>query len=85
MLRKAATISTPVMEITNEGDTWTIKTSTTLKTMELKFKVSIYVSVQCFRNRHCRPKLISAPRIKRLIYQGAAGDKVQGGEGLSPG
>merc|ERR1712189_104086 len=39
MLRKAATISTPVMEITNEGDTWTIKTSTTLKTMELKFKL----------------------------------------------
>merc|ERR1711931_460566 len=39
MLRKAATISTPVMEITNEGDIWTIKTSTTLKTMELKFKL----------------------------------------------
>ena len=40
LLRKAATVSTPVMEISEEGGTWTIKTSTTLKTMELKFKVS---------------------------------------------
>ena len=39
LLRKAATVSTPVMEITEDAGTWTIKTSTTLKTMELKFKV----------------------------------------------
>merc|ERR1712243_429622 len=36
LLRKAATVSTPVIE---EGGVWTIKTSTTLKTMELKFKL----------------------------------------------
>merc|ERR1712013_527415 len=35
LLRKAATVSTPVMEVTEEGGVWTIKTSTTLKTMEL--------------------------------------------------
>merc|ERR1712198_253214 len=39
ILRKAATASTPVMEVTEEGGQWTIKTSTTLKSMELKFKV----------------------------------------------
>merc|ERR1712242_375074 len=38
LLRKAATVSTPVMEVTEDGGVWTIKTSTTLKTMELKFK-----------------------------------------------
>merc|ERR1711970_352141 len=38
LLRKAATVSTPVLEITEEGVVWNIKTSTTLKTMELKFK-----------------------------------------------
>merc|ERR1719167_925308 len=27
------------MDVTEEGGTWTIKTSTTLKTMELKFKL----------------------------------------------
>merc|ERR1711902_27225 len=39
LLRKAATVSTPVMEVSEEGGVWTIKTSTTLKSMELKFKV----------------------------------------------
>merc|ERR1712193_317608 len=39
LLRKAATVSTPVVEVTEEGGVWTIKTSTTLKTMELKFKL----------------------------------------------
>merc|ERR1712123_155725 len=39
LLRKAATVSTPVMDVSEEGGVWTIKTSTTLKTMELKFKL----------------------------------------------
>ena len=38
LLRKAATVSTPVMEVSEDAGVWTIKTSTTLKTMELKFK-----------------------------------------------
>ena len=42
LLRKAATVSTPVMEVSEEGGVWTIKTSTTLKTMELKFKVFLF-------------------------------------------
>ena len=39
LLRKAATISTPTLEVSESDGVWTIKTSTTLKTMELKFKV----------------------------------------------
>merc|ERR1711892_697180 len=39
LVGKAATVSTPVMEVSEEGGAWTIKTSTTLKTMELKFKL----------------------------------------------
>merc|ERR1712121_357040 len=39
LLRKAATWSTPHMEITETDGNWSIKTSTTLKTMELKFKI----------------------------------------------
>merc|ERR1712096_24754 len=39
LLRKAATVSTPQMDVTEDGGVWTIKTSTTLKTMELKFKL----------------------------------------------
>ena len=39
LLRKAATVSTPVMEVSEAGGVWTIKTSTSLKSMELKFKI----------------------------------------------
>ena len=39
LLRKAATVSTPTLEVKEEGGVWTITTATTLKTMELKFKV----------------------------------------------
>ena len=72
ILRKAATVSTPViqiiniiiaifiviiiinsyhqvMEITEAGGVWSIKTSTTLKSMDLKFKVYLYLylSLNC--------------------------------------
>ena len=39
ILRKAATISTPQMEVTEEDGIWTITTSTMLKSMSLKFEV----------------------------------------------
>merc|ERR1712170_228455 len=39
MLRKAATVSTPTMEVSEENGVWTILTSTTLKSMELKFEL----------------------------------------------
>jgi len=40
LLRKAATVSSPVMEVSRDGDVWSIKTSTSLKSMELKFEVN---------------------------------------------
>merc|ERR1712071_217737 len=39
LLRKAATVSPPVCHISEEGGVWTIKSSTTLKSTELKFKL----------------------------------------------
>merc|ERR1719464_433449 len=39
LLRKAATASTPVFEVSVEGDVICFKTSTMLKSMELKFKL----------------------------------------------
>ena len=41
LLRTAAQASTRVMEITEEDGEWSIKSSTTLKTVELKFKVKL--------------------------------------------
>ena len=43
LLRKAATVSTPVLEITENSGLWSIKSSTTLKSIELKFKVLLYI------------------------------------------
>ena len=40
LLREAATVSTPVCKISKEGGVWTIKSSTTLKTTQLKFKLN---------------------------------------------
>ncbi|XP_064460511.1 fatty acid-binding protein-like [Ornithodoros turicata] len=37
--RKLASTSKPVVEIKNEGDQWSLKTSTFLKTSEIKFKL----------------------------------------------
>merc|ERR1712080_241168 len=39
LLRKAATVSTPTMTIAEEGGVWNIKTATTLKSIDLKFKL----------------------------------------------
>ena len=39
MLRKASTTPTPVTEVSEERGDWTVKTSTTLKTVELRFKL----------------------------------------------
>merc|ERR1712129_216012 len=39
LLRKAATASSPVFEVSVEGDVISFKTSTMLKSMELKFKL----------------------------------------------
>merc|ERR1711887_19463 len=41
LLRKAATVSTPIVEITESNGVWSIKSSTTLKSMELKFKIGV--------------------------------------------
>lgn len=37
--RKIMTSSSPTVEITNEGDQWTITTSTLLRTVTLQFKL----------------------------------------------
>ena len=39
LLRKAATVSTPVMEVSETDGVWTIKTTTTLKSVELRFRI----------------------------------------------
>ena len=41
LMRKAATSSTPVMEITESGGKWRIQTKTTLKSTEINFEIGV--------------------------------------------
>ena len=48
MLRKAATISTPTMEITESGGKWKMVTSTSLKSIVLEFEMVITIFKKFF-------------------------------------
>ncbi len=62
LLRKAATVSSPVMEVSKEGDLWVIKTSTSLKSMELKFEVNLlYLSIKCLVALGSSPPFVYKP------------------------
>merc|ERR1739845_163369 len=53
LLRKAATASTPVMEITENDGNWVMKTSTSMKTIELKFKLGVPFQEDTTDGRKC--------------------------------
>merc|ERR1712071_267335 len=52
--QKAATASTPVMEITENEGNWTMKTSTSLKAIELKFKLGEPFDGETTDGRKCQ-------------------------------
>merc|ERR1711931_139841 len=53
LLRKAATASTPVMEISESDGNWVMKTSTSMKSMELKFKLGVPFEEETTDGRKC--------------------------------
>merc|ERR1711872_653083 len=54
MLRKAAMASTPTMTITNDGGNWTMCTKTTMKSVELKFKLGEEFDEETTDGRKCK-------------------------------
>merc|ERR1711892_1066772 len=54
ILRKAALASTPVMSITEEGGHWTMTTRTSLKAIELKFKLGEEFEEDTTDGRKCK-------------------------------
>merc|ERR1712243_163921 len=53
LLRKAAMSSTPVMTITETGGNWTMVTKTTVKSIELKFRLGEEFEEDTTDGRHC--------------------------------
>merc|ERR1711970_423017 len=54
LLRKAAMASTPVMTITEAGGNWTMITKTSMKSIELKFRLGEEVEEDTTDGRHCK-------------------------------
>eukprot|EP00090_Calanus_glacialis_P036741 TRINITY_DN62803_c0_g1_i1.p1 TRINITY_DN62803_c0_g1~~TRINITY_DN62803_c0_g1_i1.p1 ORF type:complete len:135 (-),score=36.39 TRINITY_DN62803_c0_g1_i1:62-466(-) len=54
ILRKAALASTPVMSISEEGGHWTMTTKTSLKAIELKFKLGEEFEEDTTDGRKCK-------------------------------
>merc|ERR1712154_369788 len=54
ILRKAAMASTPVMTIAEEGGNWTMITKTTVKSIELRFRLGEEFEEDTTDGRHCK-------------------------------
>merc|ERR1712133_253884 len=54
LLRKAAMASTPVMTITESGGNWTMVTKTSMKSIELKFRLGEEFEEDTTDGRHCK-------------------------------
>ncbi len=52
-MRKAATSSTPTMEITESGGKWKILTKTTLKSTEINFQIGVPFEETSTEGRKC--------------------------------
>merc|ERR1712076_109202 len=54
ILRKAAMASTPVMSIAEDGGNWTMITKTSVKSIELRFKLGEEFEEDTTDGRHCK-------------------------------
>merc|ERR1711887_216984 len=54
LLRKAAMASTPVMTITEAGGNWTMVTKTSMKSIELRFRLGEEFEEDTTDGRHCK-------------------------------
>ena len=54
LMRKAATVSTPTMEISKDGNKWKMVTKTTLKSIELNFEIGVPFEETTTDGRKCK-------------------------------
>lgn len=74
MLRKMAATATPTCEITQSGDEWNMKTSTTFKTTEIKFKMGEAFDETTADGRKCK-STIAKEGDNKLIHKQICGDQ----------
>jgi len=74
ILRKMASTATPVTEITRDGDDWNIKTTTTFKTTDIKFKLGEEFDEVTADGRNCK-STITKEGDDKLVHMQKCGDQ----------
>jgi len=67
LLRKMASTATPVTEISQAGDDWSIKTTTTFKTTDIKFKLGEEFDEVTADGRNCK-SIITKEGDDKLVH-----------------
>jgi len=76
-LRKLATAATPTTEISHEGDNWNIKTWTTFKTTEIKFKLGEEFDETTADGRQCKSTITKDGEDKLIHTQNCGGSNLK--------
>merc|ERR1711935_69507 len=71
LMRKAATASTPTMDIINTGNNWKLVTATTLKTMTLEFEMGVTFDESTTDGRTCKTTVTMEGDNKMITSQKA--------------
>merc|ERR1711934_19723 len=71
LMRKAATASTPTMDIVNTGNKWKLITATTLKTMTLEFEMGVTFDESTTDGRTCKTTVTMEGDNKMITSQKA--------------
>merc|ERR1711935_519085 len=71
LLRKAAMVSTPTMDITNTGNNWKMVTATTLKSMTLEFEMGVTFDESTTDGRTCKTTVTMEGDNKMITSQKA--------------
>ncbi|XP_021944577.1 sodium/calcium exchanger regulatory protein 1 isoform X1 [Folsomia candida] len=74
VMRKMAATATPTTEITQNGDDWNIKTSTTFKTTDIKFKLGQEFDEETADGRNCK-STITLDGDTKLVHSQKCGDQ----------
>jgi len=75
MLRKLGGSSKPLVDLSQTDDEWLMKTSTTLKNTEIKFKLGVEISETTFDGRDCKTTFTMEGDDKLVQIQKAAKGK----------
>jgi len=76
-LRKLASAATPTTEISHDGDNWNIKTWTTFKTTEIKFKLGEEFEETTADGRTCKSTITKDGEDKLIHMQNCGGQNLK--------